>query len=414
MLDPLLPLGLALLAQLAGAPAPAEAAEVSKLEQLAQETLQIVERMRDVKLGHPLKVDVRTKPQITAFIQERLQEEYGPEKVKAEGDLLHLQGLLPQDLDYGALITRLLTEQVAGFYDHTRQTLHIADWIPTFTQAPVMAHEIFHAIQDQVWGGGALIDSKKYSHDEVLAHAALMEGDATIVMLNFAQGVRSPTETQKDASLSPMMLKVVAAALPAQMASPEYPVAASAPEYIKQSLIFPYQQGLLFVGALRQAGWSWAKIRGVYADPPSSSEQILHPERYIERDHPSKVDLSGAFKGQPRGWEGVLGEFHLRQVLLQKFDQQRAAEHAEGWDGDYTILVQQEGAPLALTVSVWDSEAQAQRYQGSLDALNAARTDGAICLSQREAARLDFACARSKTAAQRGLAEAAHARIERR
>ena len=98
-----------------------------------------------------------------------------------------LQGLLPSGTNYGQLISSLLTEQVAGFYDHTRKELHIADWLPSMIQGPVMAHEIFHAIQDQEWGGGQLIDSKKYTHDEVLAHAALLEGDATIVMFNYQQ-----------------------------------------------------------------------------------------------------------------------------------------------------------------------------------------------------------------------------------
>lgn len=412
MLGPVIALAGLLLGQLAGAPADgqkvpaadAAAAKRVELEAMARRALAAVERMRHQKLPAPLKMGVKSRADVTAFIQERLKEEYGPAKVSAEGRMLSLQGLLPPEMDYGAFLTHLLTEQVAGFYDHTRQELHIADWLPTSIQEPVMAHEIFHAIQDQGWGAGKLIDSKKYTHDEVLAHAALLEGDATIVMLNYQGGVGDDDET--DMAMSGITLKIVAAALPMQMASPDFPVMAAAPDYLKQSLIFPYQMGLLFVGALRQAGWSWDKVRTVYADPPASTEQILHPERYITRDVPSVVTLDGVLPGYTRGWEGTLGEFHLRQLLLSGLDQLVAEAHAAGWDGDFTALAQKGDQAVTITVSQWDSAADAADFDKSFSELQAKRTDGARCQTRLDGPRLDFACATDPALAATALKEA--------
>lgn len=350
-----LPLLLTLiLGQLAGGKAPPTS--VAQLEAMAHSALAKVEKMRNQKLSKPLKMGVKDKPAVTKFIQMRLEEEYGAERVKAEGDLLKLQGLLPRKLDYGAFLTSLLTEQVAGFYDHIRKELHIAAWLPVAMQEPVMAHEIFHAIQDQEWGGGKLIDSKIYPQDSVIAHAALLEGDATIVMLNYSAG--------SDVSESGFAIKMTATALAMQMNTPQFPVMSSAPAYLKQSLIFPYQQGLLFIGELRSKGLSWAKIRDVYRNPPQSTEQILHPERYHPKpDVPSEVTVKEPLlPGFKRSWAEVTGEFHFRQLLLSQLEIAPAASGAAGWDGDFTFLETKGDDAVAVTVSTWDTKKDATEF----------------------------------------------------
>lgn len=358
------------LAQLAPS-ADAPKADAAALEQMAVDILKQLEEMRGQKLAKPLKTGVKDKPEVTAFINERLADEYGPAKVAAEGRMLKLMGLLPQPMDYGKFIVSLMTEQVAGFYDHTRQELHIASWLPAMMQPSVMAHEIFHAIQDQEWGGGKLIDSKTYSPDAVLAHAALLEGDATIVMFDWQQaaaGVPSDIATSKVAVMG------IAASLPMQMASPQFPVMAVAPDYLKQSMIFPYQQGLLFVAALRQSGMSWDDVRRVYADPPASTEQILHPERYIERDHPSVVSLPAPLvEGFTRTWDGAAGEFHHRQILLTALSTPDAIEGAAGWDGDMTVLEGAGERSYAVIRSTWDSADRAAGWVAALKQVHGKR-----------------------------------------
>jgi hypothetical protein len=356
----------------AKAPASAAAADPKAVLARAREIQKRVEALRSQKLSKPLRMGVKAKPAITRFIQERLAEEYGPAKVAAEGQMLKLVGLLPPTLDYGGFLTQLLTEQVAGFYDHTRQELHIADWIPSFMQDPVLAHEIFHAVQDQEWGGGKLIDSKKYSHDAVQAHAALLEGDATIVMLLYAMSDADGNAPD----LPNASLTMVAMTIPLQMSSPEYPVMASAPDYLKQSLIFPYQQGLMFLGSLRQAGWSFADFRKLYADPPSSTEQILHPERYAPtRDTPSEVTVS-ARPGFTRPWEGTAGELHLKQLLLTGLPADRATNAAAGWDGDFTALEVGGGRAVVHATIAWDAAADAAEFATAARDNHAARKGG--------------------------------------
>ncbi|MEZ4464511.1 MAG: hypothetical protein R3F43_08380 [bacterium] len=406
-LSPLLVLLLDVLGGQAAPPDP------QALETMARRALARVEKLRDQKLSRPLKMGVKDKDQITGFIQDRLKEEYGAEKVHGEGELLKLQGLLPAELDYGGFVTRLLAEQVAGFYDHTRQELHIAAWLPIFLQEPVMAHEIFHAIQDQEWGGGKLIDSKVYTHDAVLAHAALLEGDATVVMFNYQQ-----MELGVDITESGFGLSAVAASLPMQMASPQFPVMAVAPDYLKQSLIFPYQQGLLFIGALRRGGMSWAEVRKIYADPPASTEQILHPERYHpKRDVPSVVKTPAlGWPGYKRTWEGTAGEFHHRQILLGFLPLTDAIAAGAGWDGDYTAVEEGPEGSVVTTLSTWDTPADAEEFSAALDRAYAARPEPRPALVKRvRGADLAYAFARDAALATKALEQTLQAgNIERR
>jgi len=392
-----------ILSQIGAANGPAP--DPGALEKLAQTTLAKVEKMRSQRLSKPLVMGVKSRPEVTKFIEQRLADEYGPAKVKAEGRFLKLQGLLPKDMAYGAFVGKLLTEQVAGFYDHTRQELHIADWLPSLLQGPVMAHEIFHAIQDQEWGGGKLIDSKRYSHDAVLAHAGLLEGDATVVMLNFQQASMG---MDIDISTNRVMVNMVAASLPMQMANPQFPVMASAPDYLKQSLIFPYQQGFLFVAALRQGGLSWADIRKVYDDPPASTEQLLHPERYFKtRDVPSKVTIrEPLIPSFVRTWEGVSGEFHARQLLLGPASVSEATEAATGWDGDYTVLETRGAEAYVLTCSTWDTKEDAKAFADALTKAHEKRGQGGRLQTMLRGTELNYAFATSRRLAEKALSAA--------
>ncbi len=411
-MNPVVAIAIAL-AQLAPS-ADAPKADAAALEKMAVDILRDLEEMRGQTLAKPLKTGVKDKPQVTAFINERLAEEYGPAKVAAEGRMLKLMGLLPEPMDYGKFLVSLMTEQVAGFYDHTRQELHIAAWLPAMMQPSVMAHEIFHAIQDQEWGGGKLIDSKVYSPDAVLAHAALLEGDATIMMFDWQQsaaGLKTDMATSKAAVLG------VAASLPMQMASPQFPVMAVAPDYLKQSMIFPYQQGLLFVGALRQSGMSWDDVRGVYADPPASTEQILHPERYIERDPPSVVELpSPLVAGFSRTWDGAAGEFHHRQLLLPFMSTPEAIAGASGWDGDMTVLEVDGQRGYAVIRSTWDSAEAAKGWVEAIQKAHGKRKAPAPTLAVRHAGtEVGLAWSKDPALAQQALDAAMKtAKVERR
>ena len=139
---------------------------------------------------------------------------------------------------------------------------------------------------------------------------------------------------------------------------------------------------------MRQPG-SWDRLNAVYLDPPDSTEQILHPERYLNRDEPQLVALDvdaviGAL--EPQGdtawthvYDDVLGELTARLWLAHHLDDARLGQMlgngltinqaAEGWDGDRYYTLTAADRTLLITISVWDRPQDAAEYAAAMSAM---------------------------------------------
>ncbi len=373
---------------------------------LAQNTLKNVETLCGQKLTRPLKSDVRNKEEVTAFMKQRIQEEYEPGYIDSEELLYKRLGLIPKDMHYQEFMVSLLTEQVAGYYDHIRETLHIADWIEQDLQEPTLAHEIYHAIQTQEWGARDFLDSKKYNQDRINAHAALLEGDATILMLDYSDNIMLGGNQKM--SQNPRLLRGMAKMLVSATKgdAQNFPIAATAPEALLHSMVFPYEYGLNFLATLREKGWSDQQFRDLYKNPPTTTEQILHPERFIERDEPSEV--SCAVEKDVK-WQNPLGEYYLRLMLLGSMSYEEASQNAQGWDGDFTWVEPTLGEGTIITASTWDSEEKAKAFTA---ALKKRFENGPSKLAvEQSGTEVYFSLSLDKASARAGLAKAQSCKI---
>jgi hypothetical protein len=142
----------------------------------------------------------------------------------------------------------------------------------------------------------------------------------------------------------------------ADAAGSEDPLSA-APPIIRENLLFPYIQGLQFVSLVQERGWQ--AVDGAYADPPQSTEQILHPEKYLSRDEPQLISLPPLTDTLGTDWRlveaGTLGEFQISLYLAQQVDQATANRASEGWDGDQYAVYTSDGATVLAFATVWDS-----------------------------------------------------------
>jgi hypothetical protein len=147
----------------------------------------------------------------------------------------------------------------------------------------------------------------------------------------------------------------------------EFPVLDSVPPIIERDLNFPYVEGSRFVAALYEEG-GWRLVDAAYADPPASTEQVLHPERYFDGDEPQPVALEPALDSLGGGWElveeSILGEFYLLAYLEQQLTPGLAATAAEGWGGDrYAVYYHERSGQLVMVLRVaWDGLADADEF----------------------------------------------------
>jgi hypothetical protein len=140
----------------------------------------------------------------------------------------------------------------------------------------------------------------------------------------------------------------------------------AAPALVRESLLFPYTAGVAFIRALYQSG-GWDAVNRAYRDPPASTEQLLHPEKYLrQRDDPQTVripDLRGALgQGWGEGTRMEWGEFDTRLMLEGTFPVTTAERVAAGWDGGELRSFQKGGRTALALRTVWDSPGEAREY----------------------------------------------------
>jgi len=337
------------------------------LMKTADEVLAEVSKLRELDVKSPVAKGVKSREEIRSYLAERIKEEYKPEELEIEGRVLKKLRLIPQDMDVYEFAMNLLTEQVAGYYDPKTKTFYIADWLSAEAQKPIMAHELTHALQDQHFDVTPFLKRIKNNDDKMLARNSILEGDAVAVMIDYMLEPMGMTFV-KLPDLKQFMNMAEA------MNSQEYKLFSTAPAYFKETLIFPYTSGLSFMQAYRRVH-SWADVAKVYADLPDSTEQIMHPEKYMaERDEPTEVKPEMPKQLPGNGWKSiyknVLGEFTTQLVLKEFLDQAQAEKAAAGWDGDVVELLRNDSGKEAVVMRfVFDTDQDALEFKDAYTAL---------------------------------------------
>jgi hypothetical protein len=356
---------LAAVGLLSADPALAGPAGGQDLVQLGQRVEARVAELRQLPVRKPIRWQITSKDKVRAYVKATMAQQYQPGELDNEGLAMRALGLLPADLEYGPFVLGLLEEQVGGYYDPKQEVFFLADWIAPALQETIIAHELCHALQDQHFDIDAFIERVPGNSDAMLARAALVEGEATLVMMQYAMrgsGLElDPAMIDLGGPLGDVFMSLSAA---------QFPEFAKAPRALRESLLFPYLKGLGFVAHGRKRG-GWKAIDRVYADLPASSEQVLHPAKYFElRDEPSAIALGFCDGLVPDGWEpifeDVLGEFMLGMLLDSLGARDEEERAAAGWDGD-RLRVYRQGDRLAwLDWSIWDTEEDAIEFAAAL------------------------------------------------
>lgn len=333
----------------------------------ADELLLEVSRHVGLPLRTPLKKSLRSREEIRRFVELQLQEEKA-EELRAEQLTLEKFGLAPKDFQLVPFLLDLLEEQVAGLYDPKSQEFYIAAWLDPAEQRVVMTHELVHALQDQHFHLKQWIDAAKPNDDAEMARDAVAEGSATLAMFEFmARDLGLPnTSARSMGDLSLLLRAGVAGGLP------DSPRLAEAPPFLRDALMFPYVEGAIFSQQVLKRLSGWEEFRSVFEKPPVSTQQILHPELYLQGVEPVRVELAAADGALPKRWkkleENLMGEFGVRALLKQLAGEEIAAEIAPGWVGDrYSLYedAQNQETLLLLFRVQFSNETTAARFFGA-------------------------------------------------
>src|SRR5437870_10498 len=339
------------------------------------EVLKETSEIRQLSILRPVQSSTQSRAEIERTLIKNLDENMTAAQAHASEVILRKLGLAPAEFQYRALMIRLLTEQVAGYYDPKTQQFHLADWIDLDGQKPIMAHELTHALQDQHFNLRRFDHWPKGDSDAELAAHALIEGDATLVMALYV--ANNPLRALA------FLKSLGATGLPSEELD-------KAPRALRETLLFPYQDGEKWVSELHKQG-GWDRVSKAFTELPQSTEQILHPEKYFAQEPPVRVTLpdvspvldsssSSEIRGRrsevgqdlrtvrPPAWQrldsDVNGEWGfyliLDQFLKSPAESRRAAA---GWGGDrYALYEGPRGEATLVSLSVWDTESDAREF----------------------------------------------------
>jgi hypothetical protein len=304
------------------------------------------------------------KDAFRTYVEKRMKETSTPEQLRAEELTLKMFGFIPQDFDLAKETVDLVSEQAAAFYDYNKKRLFIVDSTAEGPEQRIaLVHELAHALADQHHSLGKYLRKGSPDDDASTARQAVMEGQATWLTWAYVSKLNGG-KAEVPSSMINELTKTTSSD------SNEFPVFSKAPLYLRESLVFPYNEGLKFEDAvyhkLRQAGFD-----AVFERAPLSTQQILHPELYFENrkpadtQPPSQEALFGKQKKQFRSLaDGSLGELDFSLLLRQYIEEKEGVEAASHWRGGAFKLYEnkRDKYPVLNFVSEWDSPEAAQKF----------------------------------------------------
>jgi hypothetical protein len=344
-----------------------------------------VERLRGVTFASGVKQRKVKRADLPSLLREQIDKSLPYSMDDYVRILRALQLVDRKTTDVAGQMMKLYESQVLAFYDpHTHVYYAINELPPVMKGTPgadmlqeaIAVHELTHALQDQRFHAGEREESLRRDTDAELAYHALVEGEASLVMMAWMMdksGQTLDSVVKNDAMVQMMSDSTVSDKL----------VDPATPKYFVESLKFPYFNGMkLVVEGYRRGGWKM--IDKMHANPPQSTTEILDLDSYFKRLDGGRTEARPPFDPSEKDALTVehLGEFHWRFL---------AGDAIRGWVND-RVVIGRNGSVRADTQ--WASAERAAAFRDAYTAFLKARgieprvtTDGARVRVEYETAR---------------------------
>ena len=322
--------------------------------------MKAVEKLRELTFERPVIQRTITRAELPAILRAQMEKSlpYSPDDYALILRALQLVDAGTSDL-VGSMLD-LYQSQVLAFYDPLTHTYFALDQLPAAASGlldgdtlreSVAIHELTHALQDQRFHAGARDLALQKDTDGGLALHALMEGEATLVMLDYV--LDRAGQKLDDVMASPEAL----ALLSSSMNGADATIDPSTPRYFAESLKFPYAEGLkLVIEGYHRGGWKM--LNKMDDNPPRSTREVLHPSEYFAR-------LAGTAAAPPAFDDKSslpaaltvehLGEFHWRFLV---------GKAGGGWVDDRVTVTQNlQCEPTVLVDTHWEDAAHARTFR---------------------------------------------------
>lgn len=226
--------------------------------------------------------------------------------------VLQALGLIGPDVDLNQVQQMLNAATVLGIYDPATSSLVVRGKEPTPLLRSVLVHELTHAVQDQHFD---LSRQQRRLRRSAQGMTAVIEGDATRIQTAYVQAFTTAERAAMEREQAEM-----AAAIPSDV-----------PPALAALNSFAYRVGERFTSTV--VALSGQKVLdAAFTEPPSTAEQLLHPDRFIAEEEAVTVAAPPA-DGRVVQVD-TFGEYALSVLLDGAVPEEQVTRATQGWGGD--------------------------------------------------------------------------------
>lgn len=352
-----------------------------------------VERIRGLKFQAPVRKGVQSE----GVLKKEILAEFGkPENqgdLENEAKIARAFGFVTPEFNWKDEQANLLAEQIAGFYDNESKRLRLVQKksigmskeMQDANDETVMAHELQHALQDQTFDLGRWFSVVEGHRDRITAWKCVVEGEATFLMIKYMMEKQAPGMEVPDLRSFMDMNKGMQDMVPGAKEQAEK--LAKLPKFLVMNLTMPYEDGAIFVQKVYDKG-GWDAVTKLFQDPPSSTQQVLHPKKFFDRIEPVEIcmpSVAKALKGKAIE-QSTLGELNVRILLESHGVKEKTAKKlAAGWKGDHYQAVDVDGKTVLAWLSVWEDAEKATAFADAMRPALEKRRAGKFSLVVKDA-----------------------------
>jgi len=317
-----------------------------------------LQEIRGLRFETPLKIREGSRKEVARTALENTRSLYG-EDLDVADKFLKACGFIPSSMKLSVAVTAYAAVGVKIYYASGEVVL-----IDPSTPDDLLLNKMALGLLDQHYPEFGVRKPLLGNFDAQMALSALRSGDADI-----AKNLLWASKTL-DEKISDDFLAELARSTETWEKEESKGKSMILPRLFVRSGDFSYRRGAVFVETLRQKG-GMDLVNKAYARIPASTEQILHPEKYLAAEAPVSIDLESieTFSGD-QGYDllyrTTLGEFGATVFLEQHLKTTDAGDPTSGWAGDTIEVFEGHGRSMLVWATRWDTEKDAEEFQTEL------------------------------------------------
>jgi hypothetical protein len=321
-----------------------------ELRALVDELQDYVAEVRGLEFLRPVEVELAADEAFEARLLEKFDEDVEDlEKVEV---FYRALGLLDPRRSLVDELRAIYAAGVLGFYDPETDELVVRGTALTPYVRKTIVHELVHALDDQHFE----LHREEYDDrkDEIATgFTALVEGNARRIEQQWLreqpEDVRAEAQAEERAFADGIDVDAF-------------------PEILLFVIAAPYELGEVFVRALLAEGGERA-VDAAFADPPTTSEQVLFPPRYAAREPRIEVPPPPADGDVvDDGVVGALFWFGLFTTGDSTVGAADAFRAIDGWGGDWGVTWEDGDAACVRIDTVGDTDEDTDELEAAMRA----------------------------------------------